>query len=801
MGRYTLSIGRLFRRTVEKPRVLLSIKAISDAAIELVRRGIAREESGEIASAMQYYHEAIGADPEFAQAHMCLGIALHASGQAAAAISAHQQAIKLEPTYAAAHYNLGLAYLKTGANARAEAGFRNSLDLRADFPEAWVGLADALEALGREADALAALDNAIVQREHYVGALFNASVLLRKMGRIRESEARLREIDLEALFATGRHAEAEEVSRRLIQARPEDGLAWKVLGAVLAVQREFEAAVTAFRRALASQPSDPETHHNLAISLHALARFSEAEASYRRALEFKPDYHEAHNNLANVLLAQARFTEAEAHCRRALALKPDFYAAHSDLGNLLEAIGRPSEALKSYRRAIALSPDYHVAHNNLAASLVTLGRLTEAEANCRRALELKPGYREGHDNLLFLLNYQPDKSPIEVYSAYQNFDTCFGQPLRSEWRDHANDRLPGRRLRVGYVSPDFRTHAVRHFFEPLVDRHDKSAVEIFAYAEVPIEDQVTVRIKARVDRWVSTCGLSDAHLADRIRADQIDILVDLAGHTRGNRLLAFARRPAPVSVTTIGFGYTTGLSSIDWFLTDKMVVPEGEEHLFAERPWRIPLCQVYRPAEDMGAVSALPALERGYVTFGTLTRAARINHRVIRVWSAILRRVPRSRLRIDSLNFRDNELCESLAVEFAAHGIAKERLQIGFHSPPWDVMREYDVTLDCFPQNSGTTLFESLYMGIPFITLKDRVSLGRLGASIAAHAGHAEWIADTEEEYVEKAVGLVANLEDLALVRSCLREEMRVSSLMDESGYVRHVEAAYREMWRRWCMS
>ena len=576
------------------------------------------------------------------------------------------------------------------------------------------------------------------------------------MGRLEEAEARLGEIDLMALFSAGRHAEAEVIARQMILSWPDYGFGWKVLGAVLAVERRFEEAAPAIRRALAILPPDAETHHNLAIVLHALAQMPEAEAGYRRALELNPCYYEAHNNLANLLQTLGRFSEAEASCRRSLELSPDYFEAHATLGNILEAIGRPTDALASYRRALTLKPDYHLAHSNLGASLFALGRLTEAEASFRRALELKQDFREGHDNLLFLLNYHPDKSPSEVFAAYQDFDACFGQPLRSEWRAHINDRQPERRLRVGYVSPDFRSHAARHFVEPLLDHHDRSALEVFAYAEVAIEDEVTARMKSQVDHWVPTRGMDDAQMADRIRADRIDILVDLAGHTRGNRLLVFARKPAPVAVTTIGFGYTTGLSAIDWFLTDGIVVPEGAEGAFSERPWRIPLCQVYRPAENMGPVSVLPALERGYVTFGTLTRAARINHRVVRTWSDILRRVPGSRLRIDSLNFRDTGLCEALASQFAAHGIGRDRLEMGFHSPPWDVMRGIDISLDCYPQNSGTTLFESLYMGIPFITLADRPSLGRLGASIASNAGHAEWVASTEAEYANKAVDLAS---------------------------------------------
>jgi predicted O-linked N-acetylglucosamine transferase (SPINDLY family) len=354
-------------------------------------------------------------------------------------------------------------------------------------------------------------------------------------------------------------------------------------------------------------------------------------------------------------------------------------------------------------------------------------------------------------------------------------------------------------LKVGYVSPDFRHHAVRHSLEPLLANHDKEVVEVYAYAELAKEDAVTSRYKGYVDHWVPTTGLSDDTLAERIHADAIDILVDLAGQTAKNRLGVFARKPAPVSLTWLGFGYTTGLTAIDYFLADSATAPVGSEGLFAETPWRLPSPGfVYRPAEGMGPVSPLPATERGHVTFGTLTRAIRINHRTIRVWSEILKRVPGSRLVIDSSNFQDTTTQEVLAEKFAAHGISREQLEIGFHSPPWDMLRGMDIGLDCFPHNSGATLFETMYMGVPFVTLVGRPSVGRLGCSLLQGLGHPEWIAWTEEEYIEIAVALATDLPKLSALRAGLRQEMETGPLMDEPAFARKVEAAYREMFAAW---
>ncbi|NEV65427.1 glycosyltransferase, partial [Thiorhodococcus minor] len=283
--------------------------------------------------------------------------------------------------------------------------------------------------------------------------------------------------------------------------------------------------------------------------------------------------------------------------------------------------------------------------------------------------------------------------------------------------------------------------------------------------------------------WVDTRGLSDAALAERIRADAVDILIDLGGHTANNRLGVFARKPAPVSVSWMGYGYTTGLSAIDYFLSDAIMAPAGSEHLFAEQVWRLSApAGVYRPRAGMGEVSALPALERGYVTFGTLSRGVRINHRVVRAWSALLARLPGSRLVVDSKDFVSEPAQRGLRERFAAHGIGAERLEIGYHSPPWEVLRGLDIGLDCFPHNSGTTLLESLYLGVPFITLAGRPSVGRAGATVLHGVGHPEWVADSEEQYVDKALDLASDLGRLASIRAGLRDALESGPWCDEAG-------------------
>ncbi len=674
---------------------------------------------------------------------------------------------------------LGAIFKHMGRSADALAPMQTAAALLPDDADAHGNLGASLQDLGRPVEAEASLRRALQIRPDHAQAHSNLGLTLQALGRLDEAEASL---------------------RRALQIKPDLAQAHNNLGNILKGLGRLNEAEASYRRALQIDPDNSEAHYNLGITLHDLGRLDEAEASYRRALQVAPDNALAHNNLGSILKDMDRLEYAEASYRRALQINPNYADAHNNLGATLMAQGSLDEAETSYRRALALNPASALAHSNLGVTLMDLGQLDEAVACFRRALEIEPDFAVAHGNLLFALNYHPDLSAEAIYQAYQEFDAQRGVPLRKTWRTHCNDRNPQRRLRIGYVSPDFRHHSSRSFLEPLLAHHDKTQVEVHAYAELVKEDYMTARYRSCVEHWIPTHGMSDDALAERIRSDGIDILIELAGHTAGNRLPAFARKPAPISLSWLGYGYTTGLSAIDYYLTDEASAPTGSDGLFAEVPWRIATpAYSYRAPADMGEVNSLPAQHRGHITFGTLTRSIRVNHRTIRVWAEILKAVPDSRLVMDSRTFKDAAMQDRLAGHFARHGIARDRLEIGFHSPPWDVLRGIDIGLDCFPHNSGTTLFETLYMGVPYITLAGRPSVGRLGSSILQGVGHPEWIADSEDGYVAKAVDLASDLGRLSTLRSTLRSEMENSPLCDEEGFARRVEEAYRGMWQIWC--
>lgn len=602
----------------------------------------------------------------------------------------------------------------------------------------------------------------------------------------------------EALAAQGKPGPAAAAFRRAIALDPKMAAAHTNLGSALRELGQFEQSAAACRQAIALDPDLAAAHCDLGAATFYLGRLTEAEACLRRAIALNPDFAVAYCNLGNVLQGQSRFEEAIACYARALAIRPDLIAVVRNLGAAFHRLGLLDDAVACFRQSLALTPGDSKTHNNLGSALRDLGKLDEATAAYRRALAIDRNNFNAHSNCLFCLNYAPDLSAEDIFAEYQRWDAAHARPLLPATARHNNDRSPERRLRIGYVSPDLRRHPVRHFIEPVLAHHDKSKVEVFAYAEVACEDDVSARLKSYVDHWRPTVGLSGEDMAERIRADRIDVLIDLAGHTGGHRLLVFARKPAPVQVSWLGYGYTTGLAAIDYFLADPQFAPPGCEHLFSETLVRLPVFLAYRPAEGMGGPEAARQPGSG-VTFGSLTRTVRINHRVVRSWAAILRATPGSRLALNSANFRTASIRDGLTSQFAEYGIAPERLLMGFTSPPWDALRSIDIGLDCFPHNSGTTLIEGLYLGVPFVTLAARPSVGRLGAAFLTALGRPEWIAATEEEYVAKAVALASDPAGLVASRLALRAQLEASPLMDEAGFAGALERAYRAMWRRWC--
>ena len=638
---------------------------------------------------------------------------------------------------------------------------------------------------------------------------------------------------LVALFNAGNLARLENGARSLLERYPDSGFAWKALGASLQMQGkdalsslqkavkflpedadahnnlgntlknlgQLNGAVTSYRRALKIKPAYAIAHYNLGCTLQDIGQLDDAVASYRRALMIKPDYAEAHFSLGNILQSLGQLDGAIASYRRALKIKPDFAVAHNSLGNALRGIGQLDDALASYRRAIMIKPNFVEAHNNLGNALRDIGQLDNAVASYCTALKIKPDTTEAHSNLLFTLNFQSGEHDEEILATCREYDKQFYLPHRGR-QAHSNSREANRRLRIGYVSPDFRRHAVAFFAEPIFANHDKSQVEIFCYAEVKREDEYTDRFRQFADHWHSTVGLSDDAAAEMIRDHQIDILVDLAGHTAGNRLPVFARKPAPLQLTYLGYPGTTGLSAMDYRITDRYTDSEGvADTRYTERLLRLPdsLC-CYRPTADMPELSPLPALARGYITFGSFNNSNKIDQRTLVLWADLLRVLPTSRLMM--LTVSEGEARLRLERGFAELGINSQRLEFYGKLPAAEFHRKFqevDIALDPISVSGGTTTCESLWMGVPVIAFVGKRFITRVSYSFLSTAGFADSAAFSSEDYIRIACRLAGNLPLLAEIRAGLRTRVAASPLIDEVGFTRNLEKLYREIWDKWC--
>ncbi|MGD0140956.1 MAG: tetratricopeptide repeat protein [Tepidisphaeraceae bacterium] len=599
----------------------------------------------------------------------------------------------------------------------------------------------------------------------------------------------------------GRFAEAERIYRQVLVQQPDHADALHLLG-VLAVQAgRLDAAVDFIRRAIAICSTNAIYYSNLGNALKDKKQLDQAIASYRQAIRLKPDYAEAHNNLGIALRNKGQFDEAITAYREAIRLKPDLAGAHYNMGVAFRRMGQLDAAIAAYRQAIRLKPNYAKAHNNLGIVLLDAGQPDEAIAAYRQTIRLRPDFAEAHGNLLLALNYQPDFDAQAVLAEHRQWSDRFASPLAGEMTAHANERSPERRLRIGYVSADLRRHSVGYFFLPLLEHHDRRNFEIFCYANVQPPDDFTVRMKRCCDVWRNIVGVADPDVARLIRSDAIDILVDLSGHTDGNCLRVFARKPAPIQATYLGYANTTGMTAIDYRLTDALADPPGmTDELNVEKLWRLPTCAwCYDPLEEPPDIQRRP---KGPITFGSFNAMAKINRRMVAIWAELLKRVAGSRLLLKSAGAGEASSRKRLTGQFAECGISGDRIEmrgtIADSREHLQVYGQLDVALDTFPYHGTTTTCQALWMGVPVVSLAGRTHVSRVGVSLLTQAGLPDLIAQTPEDYVAIASALAANRPRLDALRAGLRGQLRSSPLADGRRFAAEVEAAYRQMWRNW---
>jgi protein O-GlcNAc transferase len=568
----------------------------------------------------------------------------------------------------------------------------------------------------------------------------------------------------------------------------------------------LDAAEVALRQILSSHPEYFDALVLLARIKHQNDQPKRAERLLRRAVALEPSSLVAHQCLGAALKVQGRYEDAARCFRRALTLDPGFAEAALALGNTLCAQGDLDQAVKSYDRALTIEPGLAEGHYRLGNALWNKGRIAAAIECYRRAIASKPDYAAARSNLAFTMNYDAESRPQEIYEAHRARAALYPS-LETLDSTHPNRRELKRRLRVGYVSGDFRQHAVSYFFEPFLASHNHSEFEVFCYSSLPKadEDEITTRLKSHADHWISIVRRDDEDAAARIRADRIDILVDLGGYTTRSRLGVFALKPAPVQATWLGYLNTTGLAAIDYRVTDAIEDPEEEADRFnSERLVRLrPPFLCYRPVENAPPVSAPPGYQAGHLTFGSFNDLPKLTPGVIRLWARLLHAVPGARLVIKTEQMRDAPTADELRSRFAAEGIGRERIDL-LTWRAWTVhhLARYaliDVALDPFPFNGVTTTCEALWMGVPVVTMRGDRPYGRVGESLLTSVGLRELVADDPESYLTKALRLASDLPRLRELRLGLRDRMRTSKVCDARGFARAMERAYRRMWRNWC--
>ena len=565
---------------------------------------------------------------------------------------------------------------------------------------------------------------------------------------------------------------------------------------------DFEGALTLYRRAIVAAPDYARAHMNAGNALGKLERWEEALAAQRKAVECAPDHAAAHFNLGSLLLARGDLAAAEAELLRASELRPDMAEAAVLLAELYEKVERFDDAEAQFRRALALAPEHAGTLLNFGTFCMRQGRRDEAMALLMRAKQLEPTLGSLESVLVFSLNWATDLTAESIAERHRQVGADIARSAGPRFTTWPNDREAERALRVGYVSGDFRHHPVALFLRPILEQHDRRAIETFCYSNYAQDNDVAQVLRERSRHWRDVSALSDEQFIAELRRDRIDILVDLSGHTQRNRLSAFARHPAPVQVTWLGYLNTTGVPAIDYRICDRHTDPEGAtEHLHTERLVRMPYSQwCYAPWLGMERVPVSQPQPRASVVFGSFNQLAKVSDACLKLWCDVLARAPRSSLLV--LDVRQPETGRALLERIERNGIDPARISVRGRQAMIDyfaAIGSVDIALDTFPSNGATTTLDTLWMGVPVVALRGERGISRGGYSILKTLGADELIACDPGQYVDLNVRLANDVQWRSRLRETLRPRLTASPLMDAKQFVDDLEARYRAMWRAWC--
>ena len=742
------------------------------------KQGLKLLQAGQLTEACERFLEVCRMRPQDAHAWSVLGAIYGQIGDAEKAAEAGQKSVALDANNADAQCNLGISLETLGRDDDALQCYRKALSLQPGHIEAGKNLAALLRAVGLPDEALVHLERALQKSPHHAGLHNDLANVLVKLERLDEAEKHYRlAMSYDTAFS---------------QARIN-------LAALQFQQGKREAAMADLETFIENTPDDAGAHHNLAEMLQRVGMNAAALQHYDEALRLSPEFVEAANHRGTVLQILGRPDEAEEAFNYALSIRPDYADAWLNLGTLHLEYGRIEAALAAFQDAIDRRENFAEAWNNKGNCLIQSGCYVQGIAAYERALALQEDYWEAASNRLMALHFDPELAPAELFAAHR----LWGEQRMADCAQKNStpvtvSQSPRQRLRIAYLSADFRTHSVGYFIEPILRAHNRQQFEVYCYADVNRPDAMTNRMAKLAASWTYTYGLDDDELSERIRNDNIDVLIDLAGHTEKNRLGVFARRVAPLQISYLGYPDTTGLTTMDVRLTDAVADPEGQDDGYSERLFRLSggfLC--YGPPADAPAVSACPGDHKGVITFASFNNLAKINDAVIAAWVQILQGVPDSRLLMKNRAFADAGVRQRYIDMFGRYGIAEQRLQLcGWTTDNHSHMSMYgdvDIALDSFPYNGTTTTCEALWMGVPVISLAGRHHVNRVGLSLLQRLGLAALCADDVASYIRLAIKLASNREKCTLLRESLRPLMQIR-LCDALAFTQVLEQCYHSL-------
>jgi predicted O-linked N-acetylglucosamine transferase (SPINDLY family) len=714
---------------------------------ELISTGLNHFQSGRFLEAEQVFLQALKSNPKDFTVLKCLGQVLAANGKIPEATESFAKAHRLNETDWETIVHLAASLRIQNRLDEAISNYKRAMKLQPDFAQVYLNLGDALRSKGQMDEALS-------------------------------------------------------VYQQALQKWP--FLAWAHYGMakVFEAQRKLNETIACYKRAVQAWPFFAEAHREAGHVFRGMGQLQPALLAYRQALQCNPNDPDTHTQLGSIAIHLSQFNDALAHFQSALKANPNHAEAHHGLGMAYTFQGKVDEAEESFRKACELSPNFALPRYNLGLALQSQGNLAEARECLRQAVRLQPNDPVAHGALLSSMNCDPEVDSATLFAEHRRWAERLAPPS-SVWPNHENSPDPNRVLRVGYLSPDFRLHAVAYFMEPILTNHNRRQVESYCYADVAAPDTMTQHLQSKAHQWRQTVNMPHEVLFNGIRQDKIDVLVDLAGHMGNNRLQIFARKPAPIQVSYLGYPATTGLSAIDYRIVDAVTDPPGEPSCHTEELVRIPdvFC-CYLGPPHLPLETWPPSQRSKAVTFGSLHKLEKLNDQVVELWCQILKDLPSARLLLgrDTLQGKTNE---RLLARFRQRGIAPSRILLrqanSFSFQHMQLYDEMDVSLDTFPWSGHTTACESLWMGVPVVTLRGKRFAGRMVASVLTSLGLPDLIAETPEEYRRLAVKLANDLPRLANFRGRLRSTMVQSPLCDGVGFVKKIEDAYRWMWRRWC--